>query len=215
MVVARRSSSSRSSARPPDEALAGRHHRHSEPRHPARRRHAHRGRGARSSRASRTSRRKSCARRAAGRDEDQAAQQGAGRSRPKRAWSRSFAGRRAHGRCSVSVGALQLDVLTSRLQAEYGVSVAARNRALRGPPAGSSADKPEMLERLRARAIAQEVSQEDRQGSPVYLARNSWALNSEVQDWPDISFVERARAKLASTLACGETPIAAICMFPV
>jgi peptide chain release factor 3 len=85
-----------------------------------------------------------------------------------------------------AVGALQLDVLTSRLQAEYGVAV-----RLETAPYETArwivSDKPEMLEKFRD-ANRSSIA-EDRQGSPVYLARNSWALNREVQDWPDLRFV--------------------------
>ena len=85
-----------------------------------------------------------------------------------------------------AVGALQLDVLTSRLQQEYGVSV-----RLETAPYETArwivSDKPDMLEKFRD-ANRSSIA-EDRQGSPVFLARNAWALNREMQDWPDIRFV--------------------------
>ena len=85
-----------------------------------------------------------------------------------------------------AVGALQLDVLTSRLKQEYGVSV-----RLETAPYETArwivSEMPEMLERFRD-ANRSSIA-EDRQGSPVFLARNVWALNREVQDWPDVRFV--------------------------
>jgi len=85
-----------------------------------------------------------------------------------------------------AVGALQLDVLTSRLQQEYGVAI-----RLETAPYETArwivSDKPEMLQRFRD-ANRSSIA-EDKEGSLVFLARNIWSLNREVQDWPDIRFV--------------------------
>src|SRR3954465_60086 len=85
-----------------------------------------------------------------------------------------------------AVGALQLDVLVSRLKAEYGVSV-----RLEMAPYETArwlmSDKPDSLEAFCQRNRSSIA--EDRQGAPVFLARNAWALNREMQDWPDIRFV--------------------------
>src|SRR3954470_7204506 len=85
-----------------------------------------------------------------------------------------------------AVGVLQLDVLVSRLKAEYGVSV-----RLEMAPYETArwlmSDKPDSLEKFCQRNRSSIA--EDRQGSPVFLARNAWALNRETQDWPDIRFV--------------------------
>jgi peptide chain release factor 3 len=85
-----------------------------------------------------------------------------------------------------AVGVLQLDVLVSRLKAEYGVSV-----RLEMAPYETArwlmSDKPDSLEAFCQRNRSSIA--EDRQGAPVFLARNAWALNREMQDWPDIRFV--------------------------
>jgi peptide chain release factor 3 len=85
-----------------------------------------------------------------------------------------------------AVGALQLDVLVSRLKAEYGVSV-----RLEAAPYETArwlvSDKPDTLEKFCGRNRSSIA--EDRQGAPVFLARNAWTLNREMQDWPEIRFV--------------------------
>jgi peptide chain release factor 3 len=85
-----------------------------------------------------------------------------------------------------AVGALQLDVLTSRLQQEYGVAI-----RLETAPYETArwivSDKGEVLQRFRD-ANRSSIA-EDKEGALVFLARNTWALNREVQDWPDIRFV--------------------------
>jgi len=85
-----------------------------------------------------------------------------------------------------AVGALQLDVLVSRLKAEYGVSVrleTAPYETARWLVSG----KADTLERFCSRNRSSIA--EDREGAPVFLARNAWTLNREMQDWPDIRFV--------------------------
>jgi len=84
------------------------------------------------------------------------------------------------------VGALQLDVLTARLAAEYGLSS-------RLEPAPYEAARwldaePAELDRFRLRngsALA-----EDHDGVPVFLARNAWDLRTTVEEWPAIRFRE-------------------------
>jgi peptide chain release factor 3 len=82
------------------------------------------------------------------------------------------------------VGALQLDVLQARLQAEYGL-------ATRLEPAPYEAarwlgaDRAE-LDRFRDRngsALA-----EDHDGVPVFLARNAWDLRTTIEEWPALRF---------------------------
>jgi peptide chain release factor 3 len=84
------------------------------------------------------------------------------------------------------VGALQLEVLTARLEAEYGLAT-----RLEGAPYEAArwldADPPE-LDRFRASphtAVA-----EDHDGVPVFLARNAWDLRTTVEEWPAIRFRE-------------------------
>jgi peptide chain release factor 3 len=85
-----------------------------------------------------------------------------------------------------AVGVLQFDVLSSRLAAEYGVSV-----RLEGAPYETArwivSEKPDMLQRFldsHRSSVA-----DDGAGDPVFLARNSWVLSNAVEEWPDVKFV--------------------------
>ena len=84
------------------------------------------------------------------------------------------------------VGALQLDVLTARLEAEYGLST-----RLDGAPYQAAcwmdAD-PAELERFRRQNPS--ASAEDHDGVPVFLARNAWDLRTTIEEWPKICFRE-------------------------
>jgi len=82
------------------------------------------------------------------------------------------------------VGALQLDVLQARLQAEYGLAT-----RLDGAPYEAArwldGDRTE-LDRFRDRngsALA-----EDHDGIPVFLARNAWDLRTTTEEWPALRF---------------------------
>ncbi len=85
------------------------------------------------------------------------------------------------------VGALQLDVLTARLQAEYGLAT-----RLDGAPCQMArwldADDPAEIERFRARNPS--ANAEDHDGVPVFLARNAWDLRTTIEEWPEIHFKE-------------------------
>ncbi|MGH7044991.1 MAG: peptide chain release factor 3 [Stellaceae bacterium] len=85
------------------------------------------------------------------------------------------------------VGALQLDVLTARLEAEYGLST-----RLDGAPYQAArwldADDPAEIERFRQRNPAS--SAEDHDGVPVFLARNAWDLRTTIEEWPSLRFNE-------------------------
>jgi peptide chain release factor 3 len=83
------------------------------------------------------------------------------------------------------VGPLQLDVLASRLAAEYGVPVAFESAGFETARWVAASDADELkrfLERHRA------VLAHDRAGSPVFLARNAWELRRAEQDWPQVAF---------------------------
>jgi peptide chain release factor 3 len=85
------------------------------------------------------------------------------------------------------VGALQLDVLTARLEAEYGLSTrldAAPFEAARWLDAEDRAE----LERFRTKSPS--ASAEDHDGVPVFLARNAWDLRTTIEEWPTIRFSE-------------------------
>jgi peptide chain release factor 3 len=85
------------------------------------------------------------------------------------------------------VGALQLDVLKARLEAEYDLAT-----RLDGAPFQTArwleADDPAELERFRIKNPS--ASAEDHDGVPVFLARNAWDLRTTIEDWPHIRFKE-------------------------
>src|SRR5271165_544506 len=85
------------------------------------------------------------------------------------------------------VGALQLDVLTARLAAEYALAT-----RLDGAPYQAArwmdADEPAELERFRRQNPS--ASAEDHDGVPVFLARNAWDLRTTIEEWPGIRFKE-------------------------
>ena len=85
------------------------------------------------------------------------------------------------------VGALQLDVLTARLEAEYGLAT-----RLDGAPYQTArwldADDPAEIERFRRQNPS--ASAEDHDGVPVFLARNAWDLRTTIEEWPNIRFTE-------------------------
>ncbi|MGF1611013.1 MAG: peptide chain release factor 3 [Kiloniellales bacterium] len=83
------------------------------------------------------------------------------------------------------VGQLQLDVLGTRLTGEYGVKMgfeAAPFATARWIAAADPAVLKAFIEKHRG-SIA-----EDRDGAPVFLARNAWDLNRTAQDHPSIRF---------------------------
>ena len=82
------------------------------------------------------------------------------------------------------VGALQLDVLQARLDAEYGLATrleAAPYEAARW----LDAERAE-LDRFRARNGA--ALAEDHDGVSIFLARNAWDLRTTIEEWPAIRF---------------------------
>jgi peptide chain release factor 3 len=85
------------------------------------------------------------------------------------------------------VGALQLEVLTARLDSEYGLAT-----RLDGAPFAAArwldADDPAEIERFRVRNPS--ASAEDHDGIPVFLARNAWDLRTTIEEWPQLRFRE-------------------------
>jgi len=83
------------------------------------------------------------------------------------------------------VGALQLDVLSTRMKAEYGLEL-----GFEASPweiaRWVGADAPEELKRLLA--AHRGAAAEDSDGAPVLLIRNPWELGRFQQDWPKIRF---------------------------
>jgi peptide chain release factor 3 len=85
------------------------------------------------------------------------------------------------------VGALQLDVLKARLEAEYDLAT-----RLDGAPYQAArwleADGPAELDRFRIKNPS--ASAEDHDGVAVFLARNGWDLRTTIEEWPGIRFKE-------------------------
>jgi peptide chain release factor 3 len=84
------------------------------------------------------------------------------------------------------VGALQLDVLKARLEAEYDLAT-----RLDGAPYETArwmeGDRAE-LDRFRLRSGS--ALAEDHDGTPVFLARNAWELRTTIGEWPALRFRE-------------------------
>ncbi len=85
------------------------------------------------------------------------------------------------------VGALQLDVLKSRLESEYGVRGIFEHVELATARWYRTSDPDEQLrfEKDRARFIAHDVKQR-----PVYLVESLWRLNYTAEQHPKIEFFE-------------------------
>jgi peptide chain release factor 3 len=83
------------------------------------------------------------------------------------------------------VGALQLDVLGTRMEAEYGLKLGFEPSPWE-IARWVSADEPAELKRLLAANRA--GAAEDADGAPVLLIRNAWELGRFQQDWPNIRF---------------------------
>ena len=85
------------------------------------------------------------------------------------------------------VGQLQLDVLVSRIQNEYQIAV-----ELEAAPYETArwlaADEAPRLEEFENNQQANLA--DDRDGNPVFLARNAWELAYIAKKWPDIHFHE-------------------------
>ncbi len=82
------------------------------------------------------------------------------------------------------VGQLQLDVLETRIAAEYGVKAgfeAAPYETARWID-GDPAEIKRFIEAIRG-SVA-----EDRDGAPVFLARNAWELGYTEKHWPELRF---------------------------
>ena len=79
------------------------------------------------------------------------------------------------------VGPLQLDVLAARIAAEYKVAAGFETSPFE-TARWLSAESPAELQRFLARHRASVA--EDRDGAPVFLARNAWDLKRTAEDWP-------------------------------
>jgi peptide chain release factor 3 len=85
------------------------------------------------------------------------------------------------------VGALQLDVLTARLDAEYGLATRLDNAPYH---TARWLDADDQAEVDRFRTANPSASAEDHDGVPVFLARNAWDLRTTIEEWPRLRFRE-------------------------
>jgi peptide chain release factor 3 len=83
------------------------------------------------------------------------------------------------------VGRLQLEVLASRIDNEYGIKVGFEAAPFETARWVGGADAAELkrFEEANHAAMA-----EDRDGAPIFLARNSWELRYAQKQWPGIVF---------------------------
>jgi peptide chain release factor 3 len=85
------------------------------------------------------------------------------------------------------VGALQLDVLAERLDAEYGLPVSLEQSRFEVCRWVSSTDKAEMDKFLSAypSSLASDLD-----GAPVFMASSTFNLRYEQERWPKIVFTD-------------------------
>src|SRR5690606_34780326 len=83
------------------------------------------------------------------------------------------------------VGPLQLDVLSARIAAEYGIA-AGFEAAPFETARWLTTDDPAALERLALRHRPSPA--QDRDGAPVFPARNAWELGRRMEEWPALRF---------------------------
>ena len=84
------------------------------------------------------------------------------------------------------VGALQLDVLKARLEAEYDLAT----RLDGAPYEAARWLEGERAELGRFRLRNGSALAEDHDGVPVFLARNAWELRTTIGEWPALRFRE-------------------------
>ena len=89
------------------------------------------------------------------------------------------------GRLVGVVGPLQLEVLSARLENEYGV-VARFEETSYQMARWVGADDPAVLANFIA--ANRSAMADDRYGAPVFFARSQWLLERSQKDWPDIRF---------------------------
>jgi peptide chain release factor 3 len=83
------------------------------------------------------------------------------------------------------VGALQLDVLSSRIEQEYNVPVAFEPAPFDTARWIFSEDSARLKFFID---VNKNAMSEDREGAPVYLVRNSWELNRMKESFPELVF---------------------------
>jgi peptide chain release factor 3 len=83
------------------------------------------------------------------------------------------------------VGPLQLEVLATRIEGEYKIRIGFEPAPFE-TARWVAADDPKKLKEFIENN--QGAMSEDRDGAPVYLARNAWELNYTTEKWPAIRF---------------------------
>ena len=84
------------------------------------------------------------------------------------------------------VGTLQLDVLKDRLESEYNLEISFEaTQYITARWVSGEADKLKKFMEGNRASLG-----EDRDKTPVYLARNDWDLGRAQEDWPDMKFSE-------------------------
>ena len=83
------------------------------------------------------------------------------------------------------VGQLQLEVLSSRIAAEYGLEVEFE-QGMFETARWVDADDPDELKRFLDAHLGNLA--DDRDGSPVFLAKSAWELRYSAEKWPKIKF---------------------------
>ncbi len=84
------------------------------------------------------------------------------------------------------VGPLQFDVITTRIEAEYGLRCGFEDAGF-DTARWLKADDPTLIRKMSEGNKSNMA--EDRDGQPVYLARNNWQLNRLQQDFPGVFFL--------------------------
>jgi peptide chain release factor 3 len=83
------------------------------------------------------------------------------------------------------VGPLQLEVLSTRIEGEYKIKIGFEPAPFETARWVAADDAKKLKEFIENN---QSAMSEDRDGAPVYLARNAWELNYTTDKWPDIRF---------------------------
>jgi peptide chain release factor 3 len=84
------------------------------------------------------------------------------------------------------VGQLQLDVLATRIDSEYGIPVGFEESPY---DTARWVEADDTAELKRFTDTAGGTLADDREGNPVFMARNAWDLNRTQEDWPTIRFL--------------------------
>ncbi|MAU42139.1 MAG: peptide chain release factor 3 [Kordiimonas sp.] len=85
------------------------------------------------------------------------------------------------------VGMLQFDVLADRIRTEYNVPCRFETTSLYTAEWVESDDTHKLKQFVDSNKANMA---EDHNGSPVFLARNSWRLDKAKEDWPDVRFLK-------------------------